>query len=203
MYLFLKDFVFLLKCNEWFAWKQIVHLPAYCAWISMKYKWGRYQPGSGVMLSHGGGKSRTSQLLGQGEWEGRKEERYGRRGNGKSSWSSPSRAPGRRETTTKSTFGGAAATAAGACNLSPNYFAGKSYFAAGFRNSGGGRRSEVFGNFKWGRLAFRLVHHAGTIRWDYVVSNGHNLQGSAKRWSLDCGQRQPGGGSSRNIGPTI
>ena len=94
-------------------------------------------------------KSRTSQLLGQGEWEGRKEERYGRRGNGKSSWSSPSRAPGRRETTTKSTFGGAAATAAAAaCNLSPNYFAGKSYFAAGFRNSGEdiARKS---GNFKW------------------------------------------------------
>ena len=45
-----------------------------------------------------------------------------------------------------STFGGAAAAAA--CNLSPNYFAGKSYFAAGFRNSGEdiARKS---GNFKW------------------------------------------------------
>ena len=30
MYLILKDFLFLLKCNQWFAWKQSLHLPAYC-----------------------------------------------------------------------------------------------------------------------------------------------------------------------------
>ena len=49
-----------------------------------------------------------------------------------------------------------------ACNLSPNYFAPKSYFAAGFRNSAGrkeGRSKEdLGGNLKWRQTCF--IHFA-------------------------------------------
>ena len=50
MYLILKDFVFLLKCNQWFAWKQSLHLPAYCARAVFEWSVGRASRGQNIRL---------------------------------------------------------------------------------------------------------------------------------------------------------